>query len=151
MNFSTIKLSVTGKDSTGQTFSGDLILRLFDNLAPVTSARIVTLVNQGFYNGLTFHRILQGFVAQGGDPNGNGTGGDNFVQNGSVANGLFRFYGDVNGDGTDNAADFGVFRPAFGTSTGNQFFRDYLDINGDGVINAFDFGMFRIRFGASVP
>ncbi len=71
----TIKLSVTGKDSTGQTFSDDLILRLFDNLAPVTTARIVTLVDQGFYNGLTFHRILKGFVAQGGDPNGNGTGG----------------------------------------------------------------------------
>ena len=71
----TIKLSVTGKDANNNTFSGDLTLRLFDTLAPVTTARIVALVNQGFYNGLTFHRILNGFVAQGGDPNGNGTGG----------------------------------------------------------------------------
>ena len=71
----TIKLNVTGKDATGATFSGDLTFRLFDNLAPITTARIVTLVNQGFYNGLTFHRILDGFVAQGGDPDGNGSGG----------------------------------------------------------------------------
>ena len=66
---------MTGKDASNNTFSGDLTFRLFDTLAPVTVARIVTLVNQGFYNNLTFHRIIDGFVAQGGDPSGNGTGG----------------------------------------------------------------------------
>ena len=71
----TIKLNVTGKDASNNTFTGDLTFRLFDSLAPVTTARILTLVNQGFYNGLTFHRIIDGFVAQGGDPDGNGTGG----------------------------------------------------------------------------
>jgi cyclophilin family peptidyl-prolyl cis-trans isomerase len=71
----TLKLTVSGKDSTGADFTGDLTLRLFDDLAPVTVARIKTLVQQGFYDGLTFHRILDNFVAQGGDPNGNGTGG----------------------------------------------------------------------------
>ena len=71
----TIKLNVTGKDASNNTFTGDLTFRLFDTLAPVTTARILTLVNQGFYNGLTFHRIIDGFVAQGGDPDGNGTGG----------------------------------------------------------------------------
>jgi hypothetical protein len=85
------------------------------------------------------------------DGNGDGTPGDNFVLTGTTANGLFRFYGDQNGDGTDNAADFGLFRQAFGTSTGNQFYRDFLDFNADGTINAADFGQFRPRFGASVP
>jgi cyclophilin family peptidyl-prolyl cis-trans isomerase len=71
----TIKMTVTGKDAVGNDFTGDLTFRLFDSLAPITTARIITLVNQGFYNGLTFHRILNGFVAQGGDPDGDGTGG----------------------------------------------------------------------------
>ena len=70
-----IKMTVSGKDANGQDFSGDLTFRLFEDLSPVTTARIITLVQQGFYNGLDFHRILNGFVAQGGDPLGNGTGG----------------------------------------------------------------------------
>ncbi len=71
----TLKMTVAGTGADGNPFQGDLTFRLFDDLSPVTVARIVDLVNQGFYNGLTFHRILDGFVAQGGDPDGNGTGG----------------------------------------------------------------------------
>ncbi len=70
-----IRMTVSGKDANGQDFSGVLTFRLFEDLSPVTTARIITLVQQGFYNGLDFHRILNGFVAQGGDPLGNGTGG----------------------------------------------------------------------------
>ncbi|RPI90994.1 MAG: peptidylprolyl isomerase, partial [Planctomycetaceae bacterium] len=68
-------LNVTGKDAAGQNFVGDLTFRLFDDAAPLTVAQIEDLVNTNFYDGLTFHRILSGFVAQGGDPLGNGTGG----------------------------------------------------------------------------
>jgi peptidyl-prolyl cis-trans isomerase B (cyclophilin B) len=48
---------------------------LYPEVAPVTVANFVKLVNEGFYDGLTIHRIIKGFVIQGGDPNGDGNGG----------------------------------------------------------------------------
>ncbi len=57
------------------TGRGVVKLKLYSNDAPNTVKRFVELVQKGFYNGLTFHRVVPGFVVQGGDPNGNGTGG----------------------------------------------------------------------------
>ncbi len=54
---------------------GTLELELDPNIAPITVDNFVDLVEKGFYNGLTFHRIIDGFMIQGGDPLGNGTGG----------------------------------------------------------------------------
>ncbi len=54
---------------------GDMVLELFEGRAPETTARIIELVEAGFYDGLTFHRIIKDFMIQGGDPLGNGTGG----------------------------------------------------------------------------
>ncbi len=54
---------------------GDIYLELYPEMAPVTVENFLGLVDRGFYNGLTFHRIISGFMAQGGDPLGNGTGG----------------------------------------------------------------------------
>lgn len=54
---------------------GPVEIELFPAEAPKTVARITELAGKGFYNGLTFHRVIPGFVAQGGDPDGNGTGG----------------------------------------------------------------------------
>jgi peptidyl-prolyl cis-trans isomerase B (cyclophilin B) len=54
---------------------GDIILRLRSDIAPITVANFQSLVSKGFYDGLTFHRVYKGFMIQGGDPNGDGTGG----------------------------------------------------------------------------
>ena len=54
---------------------GSISLELDADAAPITVANFAKLVNEGFYNGLTFHRIISGFMIQGGDPLGNGMGG----------------------------------------------------------------------------
>lgn len=54
---------------------GSIKLKLDANIALITVSNFVGLANDGFYNGLTFHRIIKGFMIQGGDPNGDGTGG----------------------------------------------------------------------------
>lgn len=54
---------------------GKITLELDSDVAPITVTNFVNLANSGFYNGLTFHRIIKGFMMQGGDPQGNGSGG----------------------------------------------------------------------------
>ncbi len=54
---------------------GQIEAELYNDIAPITVENFVNLVNDGFYNGLTFHRIIEGFMIQGGDPKGDGTGG----------------------------------------------------------------------------
>ncbi len=53
----------------------DFIVTLYPEYAPITCENFEKLVKDGFYNGIGFHRVVEGFMAQGGDPNGNGTGG----------------------------------------------------------------------------
>jgi len=55
--------------------TGRVVIQLLPNVAPHTVAQIKTLTRQGFYNGTPFHRVIPGFMAQGGDPTGTGTGG----------------------------------------------------------------------------
>ena len=54
---------------------GTVVIQLRPDIAPLHVHRIQTLASQGFYNGLTFHRVIPGFMAQGGDPQGTGSGG----------------------------------------------------------------------------
>ena len=70
-----LRLAMSGKDGTGSNVTGDVVLELFEDLTPLTTGRIIQLVNSGYYDGLTFHRVIQNFMAQGGDPLGNGLGG----------------------------------------------------------------------------
>ena len=58
-----------------KTVHGNLIFKFYPKNAPNTVTRIIQLAQKGFYDGLTFHRVVPNFVIQGGDPQGNGTGG----------------------------------------------------------------------------
>lgn len=58
-----------------ETNKGTIKFELFTEKAPITTANFIKLANEGFYDGLTFHRYVENFVVQGGDPNGDGTGG----------------------------------------------------------------------------
>ena len=62
---------------TGGEGGGDVVIRLRPDLAPGHVARIRELVEEGFYDGIVFHRVIPGFMAQGGDPTGTGRGGSN--------------------------------------------------------------------------
>jgi peptidylprolyl isomerase/peptidyl-prolyl cis-trans isomerase B (cyclophilin B) len=57
---------------------GEIRIEFYPQDAPKTVENFVTLAKKGFYNGLTFHRVVPGFVVQGGDPKGNGTGGPGY-------------------------------------------------------------------------
>lgn len=65
----------TGKTAVIETDKGTIKFELFTDKTPITTANFIKLANEGFYDGLTFHRYEPGFVIQGGDPKGDGTGG----------------------------------------------------------------------------
>ncbi len=67
------KLTLSLDTGTGET--GDVVIALRPDLAPNHVARITELANEGFYNGVVFHRVIPGFMAQGGDPTGTGMSG----------------------------------------------------------------------------
>lgn len=68
---------------------GTIECALNANIAPITVANFCKLTNEGFYDGLTFHRVIEGFMIQGGDPNGDGTGGsDETIKGEFSANGV---------------------------------------------------------------
>lgn len=58
-----------------ETNKGSITIELYEDKAPITAGNFIDLVQRSFYDGLTFHRYEAGFVIQGGDPQGNGTGG----------------------------------------------------------------------------
>ena len=58
-----------------ETNKGKITIELYEDKAPITAGNFIDLIERGLYNGLSFHRYEPGFVIQGGDPRGNGTGG----------------------------------------------------------------------------
>lgn len=107
---------------------GTISVELDGDVAPETVTNFITLAKEGFYDGLTFHRIISGFMIQGGDPNGDGTGGSDknikgeFANNG-VKNNISHVRGTIS---MARAQDY--------DSASSQFFimhQDYTGLDGD--------------------
>ncbi len=71
--------SVKNSVALFETSKGSFRIELFEDKAPLTTKNFITLVNKGYYNGLIFHRVIENFMIQGGDPKGNGTGGPGYT------------------------------------------------------------------------
>lgn len=96
-------------------------LELYPEIAPNTVANFITLAENGYYNGLIFHRIIPGFMIQGGDPTGTGTGGPGYTIQGEFA---------LNGFANDLKHERGVIsmaRSQIMDSAGSQFFIMHAD------------------------
>ena len=103
---------VTIEMENGAIMSGEL----YEDIAPISVANFEKLANEGFYNGLTFHRVIPGFMIQGGCPKGNGTGGPGYTIKGEFA---------MNGVQNDLKHTTGVLsmaRAMHPDSAGSQFF-----------------------------
>ena len=95
---------------------GTISVELNANMAPITVSNFAQLANDGFYDGLTFHRIIKGFMIQGGDPNGDGTGGsERRIKGEFVAN-------DVNNTLVHTRGTISMARSNSNDSASSQFF-----------------------------
>ena len=97
---------------TIQTEKGDLVLDLFAKDVPKTVNNFVFLAREGFYDGVTFHRVIADFMAQGGDPSGTGAGGPGYKFEDE-------FTGHKHGEGALSMANAGP------NTNGSQFFITY--------------------------
>lgn len=97
--------------------NGDVMtFKLYPEKAPITVANFIKLANEGFYNGLTFHRIIEGFMIQGGDPQGTGMGGsDETIKGEFSSNG-------VNNDLKHVRGVISMARSGMPNSASSQFF-----------------------------
>lgn len=95
---------------------GDIIIALNSRVAPITVANFKTLVSQGFYDGLIFHRVISGFMIQGGDPQGTGMGGSK-----QTIKGEFRANGVANSLSHERGV-VSMARSQFYNSASSQFF-----------------------------
>ena len=71
-----------------ETDLGNIVLRLFANESPITVNNFVFLAQEGYYDGVMFHRVIHDFMVQGGDPTGTGSGGPGYMFGDEVNNGL---------------------------------------------------------------
>ena len=101
--------------------SDEIQLELYPEIASNTVNNFICLIDQGFYNGLIFHRVIEGFMIQGGDPDGNGSGGPGYHIKGEFA---------ANGFENDLQHERGVIsmaRSGHPDSAGSQFFIMHKD------------------------
>ncbi len=103
-----------------ETSKGDIVLELYTGEMPITAGNFVNLVKDGFYDGVIFHRVISGFMIQGGDPTGTGRGGPGYkIKDEFTATEL-----DRNVRGTISMANAGP------NTGGSQFFINLVDNNG---------------------
>jgi len=105
---------------------GVIKLELYPEIAPNTVNNFISLINKGFYNGTIFHRVIPGFMIQGGDPNGNGMGGPGYCIPGEFTNNGFK------NDLSHTRGVLSMARTPEPNSAGSQFFimhddGDFLD------------------------
>ena len=101
-----------------QTTKGDIIIELYNDM-PITTGNFEKLVKQGFYNGVIFHRVIDGFMIQGGDPTGTGMGGPGYT----IKDEFTHKGGNKNNRGTISMANAGP------NTGGSQFFINLADNN----------------------
>jgi len=115
-----------------KTTAGTITAELYPEVAPITVNNFISLINKGFYNGLIFHRVINGFMIQGGDPDGIGTGGPGYHIRGEFAQ-----------NGYENnlkhtAGVLSMARSMMPNSAGSQFFIMHKDApHLDGAYAAF--------------
>ena len=102
--------------ATVQTNHGAIELELDAGRSPITVNNFVTLARDGFYDGTIFHRVIQGFMIQGGDPTGTGTGGPGY-----------RFRDELEGSGTYSRGTLAMANAGPNTN-GSQFFICHTDV-----------------------
>jgi peptidylprolyl isomerase len=108
----------TGKKVRLETNYGNIVIQLYSDM-PITTGNFEKLVSSGFYNGLTFHRIIDGFMLQGGDPKGTGMGGPGYT----IQDEFTHAGGNKNNRGTISMANAGP------NTGGSQFFINLVDNN----------------------
>lgn len=101
-----------------ETNYGNIVIQLYSDM-PITSGNFEKLVSQGFYNNVTFHRIIEGFMIQGGDPTGTGMGGPGY----NIKDEFTHKGGNKNNRGTISMANAGP------NTGGSQFFINLVDNN----------------------
>ncbi len=101
---------------------GDVFyVELYPDVAPNTVNNFISLVKKGFYNGLCFHRVIEGFMIQGGDPKGNGTGGPGYAIRGEFSKNGFK------NDLKHKRGVISMARSMMPNSAGSQFFIMHAD------------------------
>jgi peptidylprolyl isomerase len=101
-----------------QTTEGNITIELYNDM-PITTGNFEKLVNQGFYNGVIFHRVINGFMIQGGDPKGTGMGGPGYT----IKDEFTHTGGNKNDRGTISMANAGP------NTGGSQFFINLVNNN----------------------
>lgn len=106
---------------TMKTTAGTITLELYPEIAPQSVNNFISLIQKGFYNGLVFHRVINGFMIQGGDPDGVGTGGPGYHIKGEFAQNGFA------NDLKHTAGVLSMARSMMPDSAGSQFFIMHKD------------------------